>query len=210
MAEKRLSLRERKKRESRARILRAARTLFQEHGYDNTSVEEIAEKAEVAKSTFFNYFSSKESLLDSIVADEVEEIKHLIEADLVGIHSPAAKIRIALKHFAMDSISFLKITRKVMVATIFKDEGYPLPVKQMEDLLVELIVEAQKLGEVADHFKPDDLAKALLGIYFAAFFKWIKDDQLELPSSEAGFEAFLDIIFSGIAGPNYRNDREDG
>jgi len=46
-----------------------------------------------------------------------------------------------------------------MVATIFKDEGYPLPVKQMEDLLVELIVEAQKLGEVADHFKPDDLAK---------------------------------------------------
>ena len=37
-----------------------------------TSVEEIAEKAEVAKSTFFNYFSSKESLLDSIVADEVE------------------------------------------------------------------------------------------------------------------------------------------
>jgi hypothetical protein len=80
----------------------------------------------------------------------------------------------------------------------------------MEDLLVELIVEAQKLGEVADHFKPDDLAKALLGMYFAAFFKWIKDDQLELPSSEAGFEAFLDIIFSGIAGPNYRNDREDG
>jgi len=80
----------------------------------------------------------------------------------------------------------------------------------MEDLLVELIVEAQKLGEVADHFKPDDLAKALLGMYFATFFKWIKDDQLELPSSEAGFEAFLDIIFSGIAGPNYRNDREDG
>jgi len=37
--------------------------------------EEIAEKAEVAKSTFFNYFSSKESLLDSIVADEVEEIQ---------------------------------------------------------------------------------------------------------------------------------------
>ncbi len=84
----------------------------------------------------------------------MEEIEHLIEADLVGVESPPVmKIRIALKHFAMDSISFLKVTRKVMVATIFKDEGYPpMPVKQMEGLLVELIEEAQKREEIAPAF----------------------------------------------------------
>ncbi|HHY15447.1 MAG TPA: TetR/AcrR family transcriptional regulator [Firmicutes bacterium] len=211
MANSELSRRERKKIESRARILKAARALFQGKDYDSTSVEEIAERADVSKSTFFNYFPTKESLLDSIAADEVEEIEHLIEADLVGVESPVMKIRIALKHFAMDSISFLKVTRKVMVATIFKDEGYPMPVKQMEGLLVELIEEAQKREEIAPHFDPDDLAKALLGMYFAAFFKWIKHDQLAVPSSEAGFESFLDIIFTGIAGRNYLpNHHGDG
>ncbi len=44
-----------------------------------------------------------------------------------------------------------------------------MPVKQMEGLLVELIEEAQKREEIAPHFDPDDLAKALLGMYFAAF-----------------------------------------
>lgn len=206
-----LSRRERKKIESRARILKAARALFQGKGYDNTSIEEIAEMADVSKSTFFNYFPTKESLLDGIAADEVEEIEHLIEADLVGVESPVEKIRIALKHFAMDSISFLQVTRKVMWATIFKDEGYPLPIKEMEDLLVDLIEEAQEQGEISRDLDPGDVAKALLGMYFAAFFKWIKDDKISIPASEAEFESFLNMVFKGIAGPNYKaNSNRDG
>jgi AcrR family transcriptional regulator len=89
-----LSRRERKKIESRARILKAARRLFQQKDYDNTSIEEIAETADVSKSTFFNYFPTKESLLDGIAADEIAEIRFLIKADLVGITSPVEKIRI--------------------------------------------------------------------------------------------------------------------
>ncbi|MDD3840789.1 MAG: TetR/AcrR family transcriptional regulator [Clostridia bacterium] len=204
MSNTELSRRERKKIESRARILKAARALFQHKGYDNTSIEEIAEKADVSKSTFFNYFATKESLLEGIAADEVEEIEHLIEADLVGVKSPVEKIRIALKHFAMDSTSFLRLTRKVIWATVFKDEGYPLPIKEIENILLGLIREAQKQGEILEELDPGDVAKALLGMYFAAFFKWIKEERISIPTSEVEFESFLNMIFAGIAGPNYK------
>ena len=205
MGHSELTRRERKKMESRARILKAARALFQGQGYDETSIEEISEMADVSKSTFFNYFPTKESLLDGIAADEVEEIEYLIEADLVGVKSPVEKIRIALRHFAMDSISFLQVTRRVMWATIFKDEGYPLPIKEMESLLAGLIEEAQDQCEISPDLDSKDIAKALLGMYFAAFFKWIKEDKISLPASEAGFDLFLNMIFEGIAGKNYKS-----
>lgn len=61
--EHRLSLRERKKRRTRECILEAAYALFEEPGYEQTTIDMIAEKAEVSRATLFNYFPSKQSML---------------------------------------------------------------------------------------------------------------------------------------------------
>jgi AcrR family transcriptional regulator len=68
-------LRERKKAKTRAAIRREAMRLFREQGYDETTVEEIAEAAEVSPSTFFRYYPTKE---DVVLQDEFDE--PLIEA----------------------------------------------------------------------------------------------------------------------------------
>ena len=58
-----MGLRERKKIQTAQRIYRTAVELFVERGFDDVSVQEIADAAEVSKMTVFNYFGSKEDLV---------------------------------------------------------------------------------------------------------------------------------------------------
>ncbi|BCJ46574.1 hypothetical protein GCM10010168_39030 [Actinoplanes ianthinogenes] len=57
------SLRERKKAKTRAAIRDHAMRLFEEQGYASTTVDQIAEAAEVSPSTFFRYFPAKEDVI---------------------------------------------------------------------------------------------------------------------------------------------------
>jgi AcrR family transcriptional regulator len=76
-----LPLVERKRRQARQRILRAADELFAAHGFDKVSVSDIAERAEVGRTTFFRYFGDKQEvvfanqqeLLDTIASARDEE-----------------------------------------------------------------------------------------------------------------------------------------
>ncbi|MDY6999295.1 MAG: TetR family transcriptional regulator [Actinomycetota bacterium] len=58
-----MGLRERKKRRTREAVRTAAFRLFEEQGYQNTTVEQIAEAADVSSRTLFRYFPNKAALL---------------------------------------------------------------------------------------------------------------------------------------------------
>lgn len=66
-------LRERKKRETRARIADTALRLFKERGFDQTTVADVAAAADVSVKTVFNYYPAKEDLFFDR-ADEIEQI----------------------------------------------------------------------------------------------------------------------------------------
>ncbi|MGW2084780.1 TetR/AcrR family transcriptional regulator, partial [Streptomyces sp. NPDC001880] len=66
-----LGLRERKKLRTRIAIRRATYRLIAEQGYDATTVEQIAEAAEVSPSTVFRYFPAKE---DIVLTDEYDQV----------------------------------------------------------------------------------------------------------------------------------------
>ncbi len=66
-----LGLRERKKIKTRTAIRDATYALIKEQGYDATTIEQIAERAEVSPSTVFRYFPTKE---DIVLTDEYDPI----------------------------------------------------------------------------------------------------------------------------------------
>jgi AcrR family transcriptional regulator len=64
-------LRERKRAATRAAITAVARTLTAERGLNGYTVEEVCERADISRRTFFNYFPSKEDAIIGHVADEL-------------------------------------------------------------------------------------------------------------------------------------------
>lgn len=72
----------RPRQSSRDVLEEAAQELFLEQGYDNTTVDQIAQRAGVSRATFFNYFSSKAEVLWCQVDDELEHLRADIDSGL--------------------------------------------------------------------------------------------------------------------------------
>lgn len=69
------SLRERKKEQVRRQFQRTALELFDEQGFENVTVDDIAERAEISRSTFFRYFPTKEDVLIRRADEHLVELR---------------------------------------------------------------------------------------------------------------------------------------
>jgi len=84
----------------RAAILEAARQLFLADGYDRTSVDAIAAKADVSKRTVYDHFGDKEAVYAAVIGAAGRALLGSIEAALTGELEPARDLREALLGFA--------------------------------------------------------------------------------------------------------------
>ncbi|KIF05584.1 TetR family transcriptional regulator [Streptomyces sp. RSD-27] len=85
-----LGLRERKKQRTRQTIFEAALRLFLSRGFDDVSIVEIAEAAEVSKRTLFTYFPTKEDLVLHVFADHEDESARVVRGRPAGTSPLAA------------------------------------------------------------------------------------------------------------------------
>jgi len=93
------SRRDRKKRETRQRIISAAIRLFDEQGYEETTVEQVAKAADVDPKTFFNYFRTKADVLFGELDLELDVLLAAI-ADRRPGESPGEVVRRAFQAYA--------------------------------------------------------------------------------------------------------------
>jgi AcrR family transcriptional regulator len=82
-----MGLRERNKRDKRERIIKAARELFAQKGFEGTTLREVAAAADIGTGTLFLYVKTKEDLLVLVFKHELEPLlfgpfEHVPETDL--------------------------------------------------------------------------------------------------------------------------------
>jgi AcrR family transcriptional regulator len=98
MAVRASSLRERQRQEREELILRAAEESLLEHGYHDTSIDDIARRVGVAKGTVYLHFPSKEDLVLALLERAMQAFLCAVDDTLAGDGSPRAKLRAIVEH----------------------------------------------------------------------------------------------------------------
>lgn len=170
-----VSLRERKKLETRRNIRQVALDLALQSGMANLTVEAIAEAAEVSPRTFFNYFSCKEDALVTDTAATVAELRPLIVNRPLD-ETPLQSLQAVLTE--ADPLSLTKANRERALARqrLVQDN----PALMSRQLAQYSTMERELTGVFADRFgvdRDDDLRPALVaavavGIIRVALRRW--------------------------------------
>lgn len=194
-----VGLRERKKVRTRAAIQHEALRLFRDQGYEATTVEQIAEAAEVSPSTLFRYFPTKESLV--LTDDYDPRLVAAFRSEPVRL-GPVEAMRGALRTvFAglgeedlADMRARAELTLSVPDLRAAMLDQFAGTMRQVVELL------AERVGRSADDFGISTLAGAVVGVMIAAEFYWV-----EHPGSD-----LVELLDEALAQLESGLDREPG
>ncbi|HOP08358.1 MAG TPA: TetR/AcrR family transcriptional regulator [candidate division Zixibacteria bacterium] len=197
------SRRNRRKSATKARIVESALELLSRQEYGATTIEQVTEAADVGKGTFFNYFPSKEHLLNEVGHEQLEVIQALVEKSL-------AKPRDTKKVF---QDLFWKLTtlfadnpilaRNLILANLGNDSARELMATNVADKvrwLARLIKQGQSLGYIRDKVNPTLAAYWYLDVYYGNLLYWA----MEPPSRKKEWLQFsFDQFWESVAADSH-------
>jgi AcrR family transcriptional regulator len=162
------SRRERRKRETHQRLLKCAWELFQERGYDDATVEDITEAADVAKGTFFNYFSTKEAILDEIALWRIELMGHHVLAAEDVPESAVARIKRMVRTMAAEFSPEHELPQHLLIARISAPIRHE-SAHRLSSIMYDLVRQGQASGEIRADVDAGLIARLLLTSAFHHF-----------------------------------------
>jgi AcrR family transcriptional regulator len=179
--------------------MRCALRLFAERGFADTSIEDITEAADVGKGTFFNYFPTKEHVLDAFGKSRVAKVVAALEAARSGKRSVVQAMRDLAHSSALETPMTPKLMRSHLVAALLNDSVR----RNMTDnlahgrtLVGQLIAIGQKRGEIRRDLPARSVARAVQQGAFGGFLLWALDPELELAT---WLDTWIDLVLSGIS-----------
>jgi AcrR family transcriptional regulator len=189
--------------ERRQAILDAAAGVFLERGFEQTTMEEVAERLGVSKATVYRYFNSKEALFITTVT---KTARYYIEILFKSLSSSGDNIRESLDNFARNYVmittgqEYISVMRLVYEAARKNDVGkqfYEQSLGIGEGKLVAFIKDANKSGSlktlsplVAARHLRGLLACGLPDLCMAGVIKTVDDAQIDF-EAKAAVDVFL-------------------
>ncbi|MEL7489992.1 MAG: TetR/AcrR family transcriptional regulator [Pseudomonadota bacterium] len=190
-----LSRRERKKSETRARILSAAFELMTERGYDNVKIGEIAERADVANATFFLHFPTKAALVSAFNEQVAEKIvERLGEFDLGAVEQLELLRAILLDEWSRHA----DLLRQIVIDAAAQDQkAFSDTSASLIALVEDIVRKGQAAGDFSKAFDADIVAQSLLASWRAATLNWAIHGDAE--RARAANRQTLDLILQGVS-----------
>ena len=173
---------DRRQKKTREAIFQAFRILLEKKRYENITVQEIIDEANIGRSTFYAHFETKDELLRALcthifhhVFNEVLPQEELPDGS-VGCKSLELKLGHILYH--------LKSNKGNLKGIIFSDSG-ELFMRYFKEYLVELFVKYKKYfqAEVPEDF----LIHYLVGSFAETVKWWIAEEENHSPEEIAQY-----------------------
>ena len=155
--------------DSRQEILRTAARLFQQRGYDATSMNDVAAALKLSKGGLYHHFQSKDEILFEIMNHAMEITEERVLAPARAIADPEARLR-ALIRLHIEVV----LSPQDREITVMLHENHPLPPtlrrrinarkKDYIHFVESLMAEVQRIRQGKGSVSPRAAAFALLGM----------------------------------------------
>ena len=197
--------RERKKRQTRDALVRAALELFDAKGYDHTAVREITDAVDVSERTFFRYFASKEDLALSFAKDSTDAMLAALAARPPA-EEPLTAMRNAFTQSLRDAAgdddpgasTYLLVT-KLIDSTPALLAAYLRYMHGRDDEVVRVLAEREGVDPATD-LRPRIVATMFGGLLFLANHEWRTEGCGGKDSMLAALNAYADQVGPALAG----------
>ncbi|HEY2130351.1 MAG TPA: TetR family transcriptional regulator [Streptosporangiaceae bacterium] len=196
-ADRPTGLRERKKAKTRAAIREHALRLFREQGYGGTTVEQIAEAAEVSPATFYRYFPTKE---DVVLQDDLDVLTLGSLEQQPAELSPLAAVRAAM---AEAQAGFTAEERQRFRETTELTVSVPeIRARALDEFArtidVFAAVMAERTGREPDDSEVRTLAGAIFGVILAATLPMLDRGEVEIDDLFTAIDRGLAQLEAGL------------
>lgn len=170
---KRLTNRQLNALKTKQRIFHSALHLIQKKGYDNVSIQEITEDAQVAKGSFYTHFPSKEYILRYTYEDSDQ----IYESSYNSL--PNSDFKTALSTFVFKSYEQLELRGKeilkAIISHLFSDNLSDLYNDHSRNLyfyLAKIIDKGKENGELNSDTATEEYVKQIIIALFGVEFYW--------------------------------------
>jgi AcrR family transcriptional regulator len=193
--------RQRRINRRRQRILEAAARVFARKGYANSTTREVAEEADVAEGTLYNYFSGKRDILMAIAHDADAPIEAaLLEAGGLGTREEMVKVFEKALTISSEQLPFAQtVLNEAWVDDAILDEFVAVRIRRMHQLLTSFIAERVSAGV----FRPIDPAlgaQVVMGMFAGLILPALRG-VAPLPSPEERHklaEMIVNLLLDGV------------
>jgi AcrR family transcriptional regulator len=198
-----LGARQERKQATRARVLAAARDLFDEIGYEETTVRMLAERAGVSVGSVFTTFAGKAELLSHVMGGRVEALQAELEQLTPHLRGPTVdRLRsIMAVHYGFETRRLRLFVAYVAASFTWSREGGMTPIgrnARFRGMLAEALAGGVARGEVRPEIDPELFIDTLLAAYVWNYRRAAQDGA-DAPALIAEMDRQIGLLFDGVA-----------